>query len=97
MFVGNLSSDSRETELRQLFPCCGTVRSMGLPKDVFADKWRRFGFVEMEGHEARAAMAQLIGSMFEDHMLKVNEESRTTDADSEATRRNATRNGDGAR
>lgn len=74
MFVGNLSPDTREEELRELFSQHGTVRSIRLASDVFTGKCRGFGFVEMEGHEARAAIAALDGTLFKGNSLRVNEE-----------------------
>jgi len=74
MYVGNLSPDTRETDVRDLFAHHGTVRSIRLASDVFSGKCRGFGFVEMEGHEARAAIAALDGAVFNGRPIKVNEE-----------------------
>jgi RNA recognition motif-containing protein len=74
MFVGNLAPDTRETDIRELFSKHGTVRSIRLMSDVFSGKCRGFGFVEMEGHEARAAIAALNGMMLHGQPIKVNEE-----------------------
>ncbi len=74
MFVGNLPPDTREAELRELFAQHGTVRSLRMVADVFTGACRGFGFVEMEGHEARAAMAALNGKTFKGRPLKVNQE-----------------------
>ena len=73
MFVGGLPSDASEDSIRELFSEFGTVRSIHLPVDVFTRKCRGFGFVEMEGHEARAAIAGLNGrSMDGGKLLRVN-------------------------
>jgi len=61
MFVGNLPVDATETSVNDLFSKFGTVRSIRLVTDVFSGQCRGFGFVEMEGHEARAAIAGLDG------------------------------------
>ncbi|MDE2089213.1 MAG: RNA-binding protein [Gammaproteobacteria bacterium] len=74
IFVGNLSPDTREADLQELFAHHGTVRSIKMAADVFTGKCRGFGFIEMEGHEARAAMAALNGATFKGRPLKVNEE-----------------------
>ncbi len=74
MYVGNLSADTREADIRELFSQHGTVRSIRLAADVFTGKCRGFGFVEMEGHEARAAIAALDGTMFKGKPIRVNEE-----------------------
>jgi RNA recognition motif-containing protein len=74
MFVGNLPDDTKEEELQTLFAQHGRVRSLKLVTDVFSGRCRGFGFVEMEGHEARAAMANLDGKDFKGRPLKVREE-----------------------
>ena len=74
IFVGNLPTDTREADLRELFGQYGTVRSLKLLADVFTGKCRGIGFVEMEGHEARAAIAALNGKTFRERSLKVAQE-----------------------
>ena len=74
MYVGNLAPETREAEVTALFSEHGRVRSIRLAADVFTGKCRGFGFVEMEGHEARAAIAALNGKMFNGRPIKVNEE-----------------------
>jgi RNA recognition motif-containing protein len=74
IYVGNLSPETSEADLRTLFSEHGTVRSLELAVDVFSRKCRGFGFIEMEGHEARAAIAALNGKTFKDRSIKVNEE-----------------------
>lgn len=61
MFVGNLPAEASEESITELFSEFGTVRSIRLNRDVFTGRCRGFGFVEMEGHEARAAIAGLNG------------------------------------
>lgn len=74
MFVGNLPADTNEEEVKGLFSEHGTVRSIRLATDVFTGRCKGFGFIEMEGHEARAAMAALNGKSFRGNNLRVNEE-----------------------
>ncbi|MBI2383139.1 MAG: RNA-binding protein [Gammaproteobacteria bacterium] len=74
IFAGNLPPDTNEKELTELFSAFGRVRSLTLPRDVFSGKARGFGFIEMEGHHARAAIAGLNGKDFRGRPLKVNEE-----------------------
>ena len=71
IFVGNLPSDSSEDAVRQLFSEYGTVRSIDIPSDIFTGKCKGFGFVEMEGHHARAAIAELDGKLFCGKPLKI--------------------------
>jgi RNA recognition motif-containing protein len=56
IYIGNLSPDTREADIQALFSQHGKVRSIRLAADVFSGQCRGFGFVEMEGHEARAAL-----------------------------------------
>lgn len=74
MYVGNLAPETREAEVSELFAQHGTVRSIRITTDVFTGKCRGFGFVEMEGHEARAAIAALNGTMLNGQPMRVNEE-----------------------
>ncbi len=71
IFVGNLPEHTTETLVTDLFSEFGTVRSVHLVQDVFTRKCKGFGFIEMEGHEARAAIAGLSGKTFEGKQLKV--------------------------
>lgn len=71
LFVGNLPGTVTDTQVHDLFAQFGTVRSLTLATDVFTHKCKGFGFVEMEGHEARAAIAGLDGKDFNGKPLKV--------------------------
>lgn len=74
MFIGSLPPDATEDEVRAMFAQHGKVFSLELARDVFKGTCKGFGFVEMEGHEARAAMTALNGHSLRGQMLKVNEE-----------------------
>ena len=63
MFVGNLPPEATQESVRQMFAEFGTVRSVEVAHDIFTGKCKGFGFVEMEGHEARTAQAALDGNM----------------------------------
>ncbi len=71
LFVGSLPPSTTEESLETLFSEFGTVRSLKLVKDLFSGDCKGFGFLEMEGHEARAAIAGLDGKSFEGNFLKV--------------------------
>lgn len=74
IFVGNIAPQATEDELRALFSEFGTVRKLELPRDIFSGRNKGFAFVDMEGHEARAAMSGLNGKSFMDSNLKVRDE-----------------------
>ena len=71
MFVGNLPTDASEDSVRSLFSEFGTVHSIQLNTDIFTGKCRGYGTVAMEGHEARAAMAELDGKFISGKQIKV--------------------------
>ncbi len=71
LFVGSLPSSTTEESLKDLFSKYGTVRSIKVAKDLFSGQCKGFGFLEMEGHEARAAIAELHGKTFEGNVIKV--------------------------
>ncbi len=71
IFVGSLPENATEATVTELFTEFGKVRSIHLVQDVFTRTCKGFGFVEMEGHEARAAIAGLDGRMYEGKQLKV--------------------------
>ena len=75
LFIGNLPASTTEKEIQMLFSKYGTVRSTRLVTDVFSGQCKGFGFIEMEGHEARAAIAGLNGRDFNGRPMKVNYES----------------------
>jgi RNA recognition motif-containing protein len=65
LFVGNLPQSATEESVHAMFSAYGTVRSISVASDIFTGKCKGFGFVEMEGHEARAAQAALDGNMLD--------------------------------
>jgi RNA recognition motif-containing protein len=74
LFIGNLPTDATEDEIKELFSQHGTVRKIELPRDIFTGRNKGFAFIDMEGHEARAAMSALNGKPMRDKMLKVRDE-----------------------
>lgn len=71
LFIGGLPPSTTEESLQALFSQYSTMRSLKLVKDLFSGDCKGFGFLEMEGHEARAAIAELDGRSFEGNILKV--------------------------
>lgn len=62
LYVGNLSFDTTEEELKELFGQAGTVQSVSIIRDKYTDRPKGFGFVEMTGdEEAKKAIAEING------------------------------------
>ncbi|MBC8212823.1 MAG: RNA-binding protein [Gammaproteobacteria bacterium] len=61
LFVSNLPQDATEASVMTMFSEYGKVRSINIASDIFSGKCKGFGFIEMEGHEARAAQTALDG------------------------------------
>jgi len=74
LFVGNLPRETQEKDIEELFSQHGRVRGVKIATDVFSGECKGFAFVDMEGHEARAAIAALDGSDYKGQRLRVNEE-----------------------
>jgi RNA recognition motif-containing protein len=74
LFVGNLSYQATEEDLRELFQQAGTVQSVRIVTDQFTGRPRGFGFVEMSTpEEAARAVEQLNGTVFRDRNLVVDQ------------------------
>jgi len=74
LFVGNLSYDVTEADLREAFEAYGSVSSASVISDRETGRSRGFGFVEMPAdEEARAAMEALSGKPLSGRPLTVNE------------------------
>ncbi len=74
IYVGNLSYQVSDDELRQAFEAFGNVASANVIKDKFSGESRGFGFIEMESDEqAKAAIEGLNGKDLKGRNLLVNE------------------------
>jgi cold-inducible RNA-binding protein len=74
MYVGNLSYDVTDTELRELFEAHGAVSDVFIVKDRESGRPRGFAFVTMETKESMdAAIEALNGSDFMGRNLAINE------------------------
>ena len=74
LYVGNLSFNTDEQQLEQLFAPIGDVASVKLIRDHATGQSRGFGFVEMADTAAgRAACEKLDQHEFEGRRLTVNE------------------------
>jgi cold-inducible RNA-binding protein len=73
IYVGNLSYDVTEEELREDFAAFGKVESITIPTDKYSGRARGFAFVEMPSiSEGQAAITALNGKTVKDRTLTVN-------------------------
>ena len=74
IYVGNLSFEVTDDDLRQIFSAYGEVESASVVKDRFSGESRGFGFVEMPAKkDADAAIAALNGTEQKGRTITVNE------------------------
>jgi RNA recognition motif-containing protein len=74
IFVGNLSFNTNEDELRQIFEGYGQVDRVSILTDRDTGRSRGFGFVEMASDEdGEKAISALNGSQFGGRTINVNE------------------------
>ena len=73
IYVGNLSYEVTEEELRQEFIAFGEVESVNIIMDKYSGRPRGFGFVEMPSvSEGQAAITALNGKTLKERTLTVN-------------------------
>jgi RNA recognition motif-containing protein len=81
IYVGNLSFQTQEFDLRDHFSQHGEVVSANIISDRDTGRSRGFGFVEMASAEAaQAAIQALDGQELDGRQLKVNEAKPRTDS-----------------
>ena len=74
IYVGSLSYEVTEEDLRQAFEGFGQVVSVNIIKDKYSGESRGFGFVEMPDRaEAESAINNLNGKELKGRTLNVNE------------------------
>ena len=73
LYVGNLSFDTPETEIRRIFEEFGTVNDCFMPTDRESGRVRGFAFVTMPGAEAENACNKVNGQEIDGRTLRVNE------------------------
>jgi len=74
IYVGNLSRETTEDDLRHAFEALGQVESANIIKDKFSGESRGFGFVEMPSKsEAQKAIEEMDGKDLLGRTLNVNE------------------------
>ena len=80
IYVGNLSFNVTEEELRKEFASFGEVESLSIPTDRYSGRPRGFGFVEMASKsEGEAAIMGLNGKTLKERTIVVNEARPRTD------------------
>ena len=73
IYVGNLSYEVTEEDLRQEFKAFGEVTSVNIITDKYSGRPKGFGFVEMESvSEGQAAITGLNGKVLKERTLTVN-------------------------
>ena len=73
MYVGNLSFQTTESDLSDLFAQAGQVESVSIVTDRDTGRSRGFGFVEMSSEDADKAITQFNGTELGGRTLTVNE------------------------
>jgi cold-inducible RNA-binding protein len=80
IYVGNISRDVTEAEIKDAFAAFGAVQSASIIKDKYSGESRGFGFVEMPNkEEGDKAIAGLNGKDLKGRRLTVNEARARTD------------------
>ncbi|NER37025.1 MAG: RNA-binding protein [Oscillatoria sp. SIO1A7] len=73
IYVGNLSYDATEEDLRMVFADYGAVKRVSLPTDRETGRIRGFAFVDMnEDAEEESAISSLDGAEWMGRQLRVN-------------------------
>jgi RNA recognition motif-containing protein len=72
LYVTNISSDTTEAELNQVFAQVGTVISMEISTDPHTGAQKSYGFVEMATRElAQAAVQSVTGYLLHNRKIQV--------------------------
>ncbi len=74
IYVGNLSYDTDDQALREVFEKYGSVDSVNVIFDKFSGRSKGFGFIEMpDNSEAQTALDELDGKELDGRNIKVNQ------------------------
>src|SRR5258708_29175243 len=74
IYVGNLSYEANEDDIRQAFEAHGEVSSVSIIMDKMTGRWRGFGFVEMPDQaKGTAAISALTLQEIKGRAITVNE------------------------
>ena len=73
IYIGNLSYQATEEDIREVFTEYGTVKRVVMPVDRETGRMRGFAFVEMSSDESEEkAISELDGAGWMGRQLKVN-------------------------
>jgi cold-inducible RNA-binding protein len=73
IYVGNMSFQTTEGDLTQLFEQAGEIESVSIITDRDSGRSKGFGFVEMSNENADQAIARFNGTELDGRSLTVNE------------------------
>ena len=74
IYVGNLSYDTDDQALREVFEKYGTVDTVNVIFDKYSGRSKGFGFIEMpDNSEAQTALDELDGKELDGRNIKVNQ------------------------
>jgi RNA recognition motif-containing protein len=80
IYVGNLSREVTEDDLKQAFEAFGKVDTIAIIKDKVSGEPKGFAFIEMpDSAEAQAAMTGLNGKELKSRAMTVNEAKPKSD------------------
>lgn len=89
IYIGNLSYEVTEEDLRSVFAEYGSVKRVQVPTDRETGRMRGFAFVEMDSEdEEAAAIGALDGAEWMGRDLKVNKAKPRENRNSNFNRRN---------
>ena len=81
IYVGSLSYEVTEDDLKEAFEAFGQVESVSIIKDKYSGQSKGFGFVEMPAKaEAQSAINDLNGKELKGRTLNVNEARPRTES-----------------
>ncbi|MEW6493279.1 MAG: RNA-binding protein [Cyanobacteriota bacterium] len=90
LYVGNLSYQATEEDLRAVFADYGTVKRVVLPTDRETGRMRGFAFVEMsDDAQEDSAISELDGAEWMGRQLRVNKARPREDNNRSFARRNS--------
>jgi RNA recognition motif-containing protein len=86
IYVGNLSYEATDEDLKKEFEAFGQVESVKIIRDNYTNRSKGFGFVEMPNNsEAQAAIDGLKGKELKGRALNINEARPKTEGQGRRT------------